>query len=82
VWKLFVTFVNEVSLYSRQTELQILENSLKSEISQEIIQFLSLLHSPHRDTVRYSRNAYFTENRLVLFPSALDTLTWCPKWLN
>ncbi len=35
-----------MSLYSRQAEPQIWENSLNSEISQKIVQFFSLLHSP------------------------------------
>ena len=36
----------QVSLYSRQAEPEIRENSLNSEISQKIVQFFSLLHSP------------------------------------
>jgi hypothetical protein len=43
--KLFVTFVTEVSLYSRETEPRIWEDSLNSEISQKIAQFFSLLQS-------------------------------------
>jgi hypothetical protein len=42
---LLVTFLTEVSLYSRATEPQIWENSLNSVISQTIVQFFSLLHS-------------------------------------
>ncbi len=36
-----------MSLYSRETEPQIWEHSLNSEISQKIVQFFSLLHSPY-----------------------------------
>ena len=51
---LFVTFVTEVSLYSREAEPQIWENSLNSEISQKIAQFFSLLHSRTRASPAWS----------------------------